>query len=226
MGQRIMIVEDDRDLSEGLSLSFETEGYQVLRASGADECMKLLRESEVDCIILDCNLPDGNGFSLCMQIKKHSMIPILMLTARDNELDEVKALEIGMDDFMSKPFSLAVLKARVRKLLSRQEEPVMLASNGISVDRSQCKVYKLEKEINLSRLEYQILVYFLENKNQILSKEQILSHIWDSQGNYVVDNTVAVNIMRLRAKIEDDPEQPERIKTVHGMGYIWKEGCS
>lgn len=226
MGQRIMLVEDDRDLSEGLALSFRAEGYEVVGASGVDECMKLLQKGEVDCVILDCNLPDGDGFSLCTQIKKHCMVPILMLTARDNELDEVKALEIGMDDFMSKPFSLAVLKARVRKLLSRQEEPVMLISNGVSVDKNKCKVYKREEEINLSRQEYQILVYFLENKNQILSKEQILSHIWDSQGNYVVEHTVVVNIMRLRAKIEDDPEQPERIKTVHGMGYIWKEGCS
>lgn len=226
MGQRIMLVEDDRDLSEGLALSFRAEGYEVVGASGVEECMKLFQKGEVDCVILDCNLPDGDGFSLCTQIKKQCMVPILMLTARDNELDEVKALEIGMDDFMSKPFSLAVLKARVRKLLSRQEEPVMLISNGISVDKNKCKVYKREEEINLSRLEYQILVYFLENKNQILSKEQILSHIWDSQGNYVVEHTVVVNIMRLRAKIEDDPERPERIKTVHGMGYIWKEGCS
>ena len=136
----------------------------------------------------------------------------------------VKALELGMDDFMSKPFSLAVLKARIKKLLLKEESNVRLSSNGVTIDKNSCKVFRNNQEIVCSKIEYQMLVLFMENKNQVLSKEQILSYVWDSQGKYVDDNTVSVNIRRLRAKIEINPKNPELIKTVHGMGYIWKEG--
>lgn len=223
MAKTLLIIEDDLDLQEGLVFSMGNEGYQVLRASGVKEGLKLVENEKCDCILLDCNLPDGNGFDFCLQVKKQHNVPILMLTARDTEMDEVKALELGMDDFMSKPFSLAVLKARVKKILQKGQKAMRLVSNGIVVDKNGCKVFKGETEIPCSRIEYQMLLYFMENKNQVLSKEQILSAIWDNQGKFVDDNTVSVNIRRLRGKIEDDPKVPERIKTVYGMGYIWKE---
>lgn len=221
---RILIVEDDIDLQEGLAFALHTEGYEVTQAETMKEGLDQIWNHQCDFILLDCNLPDGSGFDFCVKAKEYSDIPILMLTARDTEMDEVKALELGVDDFMSKPFSLAVLKARIKKLLLRGEESIHLVSNGITVDKNGCKVYKDEKEIICSRTEYQLLVYFLENKNRVLSKEQILAHIWDHQGKFVEDNTVSVNIRRLRAKIEDDLQTPQRIKTVHGMGYVWKEG--
>ena len=176
-----------------------------------------------DLILLDCNLPDGNGFSLCSEIRKSSDVFILMLTARDTELDEVKALEMGVDDYMSKPFSIAVLKARIKKLLSRKSEKQWISSNGIRLDKSSCQVICKEEVLELSKIEYKLLLYFLENPGQILSKEQILERIWDKDGKFVDENTVSVNIRRLRRKIEADPQNPQWIQTVHGLGYIWRE---
>lgn len=219
----LLIVEDDLDLQEGLALSMGSEGYRVLTAKNKKEGLRIVEGEGCDCILLDCNLPDGSGFDFCSQVRKHYDIPILMLTARDTEMDEVQALELGMDDFMSKPFSLAVLKARIKKLLRNEVKETRLISNGIVVDKNSCKVFKGDTEIPCSKIEYQMLLYFMENKNQLLSKEQILASVWDSQGKFVDDNTVSVNIKRLRMKIEDNPREPERIKTVYGMGYIWRE---
>lgn len=220
---KILIVEDDLDLQEGLSFSLQSEGYEVINADTVEQAYAIFESQGCNLILLDCNLPDGSGFELCTRIKKSYSVPILMLTARDTEMDEVKALELGMDDFMSKPFSLAVLKARIKKLIAKEMPQLQVVSNGITIDRNTCKVYKNETEIICSKIEYQILGYFMENAGKVLSKEQILSHVWDSQGRFVDDNTVPVNIRRLRAKIEDDPKNPEKIKTVHGIGYIWKE---
>ena len=145
-----------------------------------------------------------------------------MLTARDTELDEIKALELGADDYMSKPFSVAVLKARVKKILINTEHSI-LKSGNIRVDLSNGKVTKNEEEIELSSTELKLLVYFIKNTGLILSKEQILMKIWENDGEFVDDNIVSVNIRRLRIKIESDAKNPQHIKTVHGMGYIWKE---
>lgn len=174
-------------------------------------------------ILLDCSLPDGNGFDFCTKIKPQYPVSILMLTARDTEMDEVKALELGMDDFMSKPFSLAVLKARIKKLLADEAEKNKLSSNGITVDKNTCKVYKNGKELDFSKTEYQMLLYFMENVGIVLSKEQLLTRIWDENGRFTGENVVAVNIRRLRAKIEDEPQNPKILRTVYGMGYIWKK---
>ena len=146
-----------------------------------------------------------------------------MLTARDTEMDEIKALEIGMDDFMSKPFSLAVLKARLKKLARKGARQLRLVSGSIAIDKNQCKVYKNGSEIKCSKIEYQLLLYFMEHSGRVLSKEQILRSVWDSRGNYVDENTVPVNIRRLRAKLEDDPKNPKHLVNVYGLGYIWKE---
>ena len=147
-----------------------------------------------------------------------------MLTARDTEMDEVKALELGAADYMSKPFSLAVLKARIRKIFQGRQPENRLVSGGIALDKDACKVCKDGREVACSRVEYQLLAYFMENRNRVLSKEQLLTRVWDSQGKYVDENTLSVNIRRLRGKIEDDPSEPRRIRTVHGIGYVWKEG--
>ena len=208
----ILIIEDDTDLQDGLSFSLQSEGYQTRAASTVKEGL----------LLLDCNLPDGNGFDLCARIKGELDIPIFMLTARDTEMDEVKALETGMDDFMSKPFSLAVLKARIKKLLRRDTLQVPLCSGDIRIDRNTCKVYKNQTEIHCSKTEYQLLLYLVEHAGRVLSKEQILDSVWDSQGNYVDENTVSVNIRRLRSKLEDDPKHPEHLVNVYGIGYIWK----
>lgn len=220
---KILIIEDDEDLKEGLEFSLQMEGYEIQSVSTKKDALSEIRRNPYDLMLLDCNLPDGTGYELCTEMKKYKEIPIFMLTARNTEMDEVKALELGMADFMSKPFSLAVLKARIRKILQNSEPNNQIVTGGIVIDKDACKVYKNENEIALSKIEYQLLLYLAENKNQVLSKEQILAHVWDQRGKYVDENTLSVNIRRLRAKIETDMKRPQRIRTVHGIGYVWKE---
>lgn len=219
----ILIVEDDTDLREGLSFSFSSEGHYVEETETKKDGLRKIAKGCFDIILLDCNLPDGTGFELCKEVRSYSNIPIIMLTARDTELDEIKALELGVNDYLSKPFSLGVLKARMKRILQEKTETTKIVTGSLSIDRSTCKVYKRGEEVGLSKLEYRLLLYLIENKNHILSKEQILDKIWDSDGKYVDNNTVSVNISRLRTKIEDDVSNPAWIKTVHGVGYIWKE---
>ena len=156
------------------------------------------------------------------QLRASSRLLVLMLTARDSEMDEVKGLELGVDDFMRKPFSLAVLQARVRKILRRQEEPALLSSGDITVDLGKGEVRKQGELLALSGTEQRLLLCFLEHPGQLLTKEQLLERIWDCEGSYVDENTLAVAIRRLRVKIEEDPGKPRRIRTVHGQGYLWQ----
>ena len=205
---KILIVEDDVDLREGLSFSFSGDGYDVTETGTKKDGLQEIANGGYDIVFLDCNLPDGTGFELCKEVRSYSNIPIIMLTARDTEMDEIKALE---------------LKARMKRILQEKSESTKIVTGSLSIDQSTCKVYKRGSEISLSKLEYRLLVYLIENKNHILSKEQILEKIWDSDGKYVDNNTVSVNISRLRTKIEDDVSKPKWIQTVHGIGYIWKE---
>ncbi len=221
--KRILIIEDDIDLREGLHFSFSGDGYDVFDAGTKKEGLKEIKKGSYDFVLLDCNLPDGSGFELCKEVREFSNIPMIMLTARDTEMDEIKALELGVNDFLSKPFSLGVLKARVKRIWNEKTEPEKLISGIITIDKNTCRVYKNKEEIFLSKREYRLLLYFLENKNHVLSKEQIVSQLWDTEGKYVDNNTVSVNISRLRTKIEKDASKPELIKTIHGIGYIWKE---
>lgn len=223
-GKKLLIVEDDIDLREGLHFSFSGDGYSVADAGTKREGLREIRKGGYDLVLLDCNLPDGTGFELCKEVREFSAVPVIMLTARDTEMDEIKALELGVDDYLSKPFSLGVLKARMKRLLNGRAEVPVISSGSVTIDKGTCKVCKDGREVLLGKQEYRLLLYLIQNKNHVLSKEQILNHIWDSDGRYVDDNTVSVNISRLRAKIENDASDPEFIKTVHGIGYIWKEG--
>lgn len=220
---KLLIVEDDTDLREGLSFSFSGDGYDVTGTETKRDASREIEKGCYDIVLLDCNLPDGTGFELCREVRTYSDIPMLMLTARNTEMDEIKALELGVNDYVSKPFSLGVLKARIKRILQERSETGKIVSGALTIDPGICKVYKRGEEIRLSRLEYRLLLYLIENKNHILSKEQILDKIWDCDGKYVDNNTVSVNISRLRTKIEDNASNPIWIKTVHGIGYIWKE---
>lgn len=222
MTPKIGIIEDDSALREGLALAFELEGYETAAAGTLAEGWRLLEAGGLALLILDCNLPDGSGFDLVRQLRASSRLLVLMLTARDSEMDEVKGLELGVDDFMRKPFSLAVLQARVRKILRRQEEPALLSSGDITVDLGKGEVRKQGELLALSGTEQRLLLCFLEHPGQLLTKEQLLERIWDCEGSYVDENTLAVAIRRLRVKIEEDPGEPRRIRTVHGQGYLWQ----
>ena len=224
---RIFLIEDDEALAEGISFMLEKEGYETQRFSACSDSRKALEQIQPDLILLDWNLPDGDGLMFCREISEKWKIPILMITARDMEIDQVMCLESGADDYIAKPFSLAVLKARIAALLRRQgnqtEKNGQLISGQIRVDNKEMRAWKDHEELDLSLTEYRLLKYFLENKNQVLLKEQILSHEWDNGGRFGEENTLMVNIRRLRTKVEKDASHPEYIKTVHGMGYLWEE---
>lgn len=223
----IFLIEDDEALAEGISFMLVKEGYETERFSACSDSRRALEQIQPDLILLDWNLPDGDGLMLCREISEKWKIPILMITARDMEIDQVMCLESGADDYIAKPFSLAVLKARIAALLRRQggqsEKAGQLISGQIRVDNKEMRAWKEDEELDLSLTEYRILKYFLENKNQVLLKEQILSHVWDNGGKFVEENTLMVNIRRLRTKVERDASHPEYIKTIHGMGYLWEE---
>ena len=190
----IFLIEDDEALAEGISFMLEKEGYETERFSACSDSRRALEQTQPDLILLDWNLPDGDGLMLCREISEKWKIPILMITARDMEIDQVMCLESGADDYIAKPFSLAVLKARIVALLRRQggqsEKAGQLISGQIRVDNKEMRAWKEDEELDLSLTEYRILKYFLENKNQVLLKEQILSHVWDNGGKFVEENTL------------------------------------
>lgn len=220
---KILIAEDDIDLREGIEFSLKLDGFETAVAGGMHETIEYLKKESVDLLLLDCNFPDGSGFDVCKELRNFCNIPVLMLTARDTEMDEIRALEMGADDFMSKPFSLAVLKARIHNLLKRREKARTICSNGVQIFPESGEVYVGECRIPLSSVEYKLLLYLMQNKGQILSKGQILEHIWDAQGKFVDDNIVSVNIRRLRMRLEKDAAHPRWIQTIHGFGYRWNE---
>ncbi len=223
---KILVIEDDQGLRQGIAFSLTQEGYQVLQASSGKEGYRLFLQESPQGILLDLNLPDMDGNDLCRKIRETSQVPILMLTARDMETDEIMGLSQGADDYMTKPFSIAVLKLRLAKLLDRnmeKEEAHILRSGDIVLDQDLIKAWKENQEMECSVTEYRILKYFLENKNQVLTQNQILEAVWDLDGKFVNPNTLQVNIGRLRKKIEKDPSSPRYIKTIRGIGYIWEE---
>ena len=223
MAVRIAIIEDDEALRDGLRLAFELDGWEVASAGTMREGNRLLMEGNCDLAILDCNLPDGSGFDMIKKLREFSRLPVLMLTARNSEIDEIRGLELGVDDFMKKPFSLAVLKARARKMLKKESQPSLLSSGDVTVDLKTGEVLRDSERVSLSNTELRLLVFLLEHAGRILTKEQILDSIWDADRNFVDENTLAVAIRRLRLKIETDPSNPKHIRTIHGMGYIWQE---
>lgn len=223
---KVLIIEDDQGLRQGIAFSLVQEGYEVLQAQNGKEGYRLFLQEAPQGILLDLNLPDMDGNDLCRKVRESSQVPILMLTARDMETDEIMGLSSGADDYMTKPFSVAVLKLRLEKLLGRKGEKTkshILSSGDIVMDTDLIKVWKAQQEMECSVTEFKILKYFLENKNQVLTQNQILEAVWDREGKFVNPNTLQVNIGRLRKKIEEDPSRPRFIKTIHGIGYIWEE---
>lgn len=222
--KNILILEDDKSLLEGVSQCLERDGYNTCKAMDLSNARTLLSQNSISLAILDLNLPDGDGILLCKEIRKTSEMPIIILTARDLEEDEINSIESGADDYISKPFSISVLITRVKSLFRRSDNELLsnkLESGNIVLNLDKAKLFIAGNEVEVSPVEYKLIKYFMENKEQLLLKEQILKKIWDNRGIFVDDNTLSVNIRRIRQKIEKEPSKPEYIKTVRGMGYIW-----
>lgn len=223
--KQILLVEDDLSLIGGLSFAVKKEGYGVDVARTSLEASALWSDGKYDLVILDVSLPDGSGFDLCRKMRLTSKVPIMFLTAADEETDMIMGLDIGGDDYITKPFKLAVFLSRIHALLRRssnfsQEAPVLF-SNDIRVELVKGEAYKKGELIELTASEYKLLCFFMENPDVVLSPEQILNRLWDCNENYVDNNTLTVYIRRLRTKIEDNPGKPEKIVTVRRMGYKW-----
>lgn len=227
MSKRLFLLEDDLSLINGLSFALKKQGYELEIARTTQEADALWVNGKYDLVILDVSLPDGSGFDFCKRIRRTSRVPIMFLTAADEETDMIMGLDIGGDDYMTKPFKLAVFLSRINALLRRSENfnfnaPVTeLSSGGIRIRLLEGEAYKAGKPLDLTAGEYKLLCLFMEHPDQILSPEQILSKLWDCNENYIDSNSLAVYIRRLRTKIEDQPSEPRRIVTVRSMGYKW-----
>lgn len=220
-----MILEDDEDLAEGISLSLNSEELEFVLCGTIVEAKGVLKQKAFDLLIIDINLPDGNGLEFCREIRRTSKIPIALLTAKDMEMDIVKGLECGADDYITKPFSLMVLRARIRALLRRNtgEQQSEYSSHVFRFCFDTMEFYKEGNAIELSKTEQRILYLLVFHAGQVLSRERLLEWVWPEGTEYVEDNALSVGIRRLRDKLEDVPSKPDYIKTVYGKGYMWKE---
>lgn len=228
MGNKtILIIEDDITLNKGIMLTLRQNDINIKQAFTLEDSRNILKKEKIDLIILDVNLPDGNGFDFCKEIREKSTIPIIFLTACDMELDIVTGLELGADDYITKPFSLMVLRARVMVALRRLENKN--TNNKINIDNLILDFDKMEftkdnNKINLSKTEQKLLKMLITNKGRVLTREQLIDNVWDNDSEFVEENALTVNIKRLREKIEDNKSKPKYIKTVYGIGYIFSEG--
>lgn len=211
---QILLVEDDEMIAKGLLYSFKQKGYDIIHKTTMKDTRKFLRESKIDFVILDINLPDGNGFTLYEEEIKNRKIPTIFLTARDDENDIVKGLELGADDYLTKPFSTKELLARIRKIMLRENKNICIEVQDIKFNTDKMEVYKGEKRIELTSLELKILHLLFINLNKVVTRSEIIDKIWEWTGNDVNDNTVTVYMKRIREKIVTDI-----IVTIKGIGY-------
>ena len=217
---RILLVEDDKDIIENLTHFLSREGFSVLSATGQQEAIALFSTQPVDLLLVDISLADGNGFAVCSAVKAQSDTPVIFLTASGDEFSVVTGLDLGADDYIPKPFRPRELVSRIKSVLRRCGKTGSVIEAGrLRVDCIRATVEKDGQEIFLSALEYRLLLVFLNHRGMVLSRTKLLEEIWDAAGEFVNDNTLTVYIKRLREKIEDDPQNPQIIKTVRGLGY-------
>lgn len=232
---KILLLEDDKSLNRGISFKLKKEGFEVETAFCIEEAKNTFENNKIDLIITDIGLPDGSGFDFCEEIRKISNVYIIMLTALDEEFNAVMGYEIGADDYVTKPFSLAILVSKVKAFMKRagnnEKEKTsenILISEDIEFDYGDYTLILNREDtekVQLTKTEGKLLKLLMENAMNIIQKEQILDILWDMDGNFVDDNTVAVYMRRLRKKVEKDPSEPVFIKNIRGIGYKWNAGC-
>ncbi|MFC4323593.1 response regulator transcription factor [Litchfieldia salsa] len=222
---KILIVEDDKTIASGIDYSLQSEEYVTIVAHSVKEAEAILTSQlkEIDLCLLDLSLPDGTGYQLCEMVKNRRDVPVIFLTALDDEVNVVMGLDMGADDYITKPFRVRELLSRINSVLRRyhkqaQSKPYIDLDN-IRINTLEGKVYKNGEEVLLTALEYRLFLIFANHIGQVLTRNQLLERIWDVAGDFVNDNTLTVYIKRLREKLEDHPQNPTIIKTVRGMGY-------
>ena len=221
----ILLIEDTESIIKGLTYSFEKNNYNLtVKTTIKDSKDYLINNSDIDLIILDITLPDGNGFELFENTIKSLKIPTIFLTAKDEEDDIVKGLNVGAEDYITKPFSTKELMARVNRILLRSKKKSIIKIKDISFDMDKLVLMKDTTPIELTALELKLVNLLFNNLNKVVSRNVILDKIWDWTGNYVDDHTVTVYFKRIREKIEDDITDPKIIKTVRGIGYKIGDG--
>lgn len=221
MMNTVAIVEDDRLFNEALHQILKKAGYETARAYSFGEGMALI-EKTPDLIIIDVNLPGGEGFELCRRARDYGQVPVIFLTARDEETDMIKAFDLGADDYLVKPFPMAVLLKHVEAVLRRSSsERDILSYMDLQIDFQRKSVSYQGAEIKLTAREYGVLALLAKNQGRIVTKEMILEQVWDAEGAFVEENTVNVTLSRLRKKIEPEPVSPIFIRNVFGMGYTF-----
>lgn len=222
---KILLVEDDRALSMGIEFTLKEKEYEVYTACTLDQGKSIYNNESLDLIILDINLPDGSGYDLCKYIRKSSSVPIIFLTALDDEVNLVLGLDIGGDDYIAKPFRVGELLSRIRALLRRASKTsisdTIYKTGDLNINTSTVHIDKSGEEINLTALEYKLLLIFINNPQQLLRREEILKSLTEGEEAFFDENTLSVYIRRLRGKIENDPKKPKCIITHRGLGYRW-----
>ncbi len=221
--KHILLLEDDAALGRGICLALNGERVAVTHCTSLSQARQTMAQTDFDLLILDINLPDGSGLDLLRELRQHSAVPILLLTANDLETDIVSGLESGADDYITKPFSLAVLRARVNAQLRRRASghPDIIESGGFSFDFQRMEFRKDGQLIDLSKTEQRLLRLLVENRGRTLPRETLLDRVWTDGAEFVDDNALSVTVKRLRDKLEDNPSRPQVLKTVYGIGYTW-----
>lgn len=222
---QVLLVEDDPILNEGLTYAIGNLGYQVDSAKTVQDAIAFFWRKAYDLLLLDIALPDGDGFEICRIVRQTSTVPIIFLTASDEEVNVVRGLDMGADDYITKPFRLNEVLSRIRALIRRssdfQPAETELFGNGIRLELMNNLAYKNGQPLNLTATELKLLTLLMRHPNSVLPREMILDRLWDQRGEFVDDNTLSVYISRLRGKVEDDPEHPRMLINVRGIGYQW-----
>ena len=215
--ERILVVDDEDKIRAIIRKYGEFEGYEIAEAHDGMEAVEICRKEDFDLIILDVMMPELDGFSTCREIRKFKEIPVIMLSARGEEYDKIHGFELGIDDYVVKPFELEILHSRILALLRRTEKDSesVLFCDQIILDKNKMMAFLDQKEITLSHPEYQLLLILMENKGNTVTRKQLLNQIWDQTGNYVNDNTLTVTMKRLREKLD----HPSCLKTIRSFGY-------
>lgn len=219
---KILLVEDDEAVALGIEYNLKNESFEVIRAGNIARAKQLFNE-DFKLILLDIGLPDGNGYDFCKYVREQSKVPIIFLTALDEEVNVVLGFDLGGDDYITKPFRVKELLSRIKAVLRRTNSSpkIKLISGDIEVNSLDAKVYKNKKEVILTAVEYKLLLYFMGYPSKVISKEEILHRLWDIQGDFVDENTPAVYVRRLREKLEDEPSKPVYLVNLRGLGYKW-----